>query len=523
LNALALAAIVPTFYAVARRVLPKRAALLSAIGLPFVVPMFSYALMELPHLVSAELVVAAILSFSFAARRSDPRAAFGSALGAGLLVGLAMGIRLQNVTIAGVLVAIGFLRARQRWHVTAGQLAGQLVCLAAMAAFNKARFGVANPFSYGTTPLAPNVDSEKASYFVSSPAVVLALGFPFALVFAARRARFARRGELVAMFVALASALAWSPLRHQLWRMFRLVCVVVVSSTSFVDEPPSRTFTWFNKTLLTSAPLLAIGLLGMVRCMVKRSAIVLETAAWSCLAMLTFLSTRDPDPGSEASAIGFFGLSPRYLADLFPLFLLLAAWMLRRVRLGRECVVAAAVASVPLLYLFLRTDGDLDPPRAWLLLTGSLVLASTAALAWVVWRARPRLAPLVSVVVGVCVAYGCVVTTLGDSRALFQMAECDERWSRAIMAATPQRFALVGWDNAKDAVYAVRGRRDAVFVNAAIDDSERLRATLRALAADGRPIYFFGIGLDRVAPLVDPEFRVVPVLTDPLLWRFDSH
>ncbi|HEY2368439.1 MAG TPA: glycosyltransferase family 39 protein, partial [Polyangiaceae bacterium] len=405
LNALALAAMVPTFYTLARHVMPKRAALLSTFALPFVVPMFSYALMDLPHLVSAELVLAAILTFASAARRSDPRAAFGSALAAGLLVGLAMGIRLQNVTIAGVLVVIGFFRARQRWPVTAGQLAGQLVCLAAMAAFNRARFGAANPFSYGTTPLAANVDSENASYFLSSPAIVIGLAFPFAVAFAVRRARFARRAELVAMFVALASALAWSPLRNQLWRMFRSMCVVVVSSTAFVDEPPSRTFDWLNKTLLTSAPLLAVGLLGMVRCMVKRSSVVLESAAWSCLAMLAFLSMRDPDPETAASAIGFFGLSPRYLADLFPLFLLLAAWMLRRLRLGRACAVAAAVASVPLLWLFLRTDGDGDPPRAWLLLRGSLVLASALALAYVAWRARPRLAPLLSVLVGACVAY----------------------------------------------------------------------------------------------------------------------
>jgi len=81
----------------------------------------------------------------------------------------------------------------------------------------------------------------------------------------------------------------------------------------------------------------------------------------------------------------------------------------------------------------------------------------------------------------------------------------------------------VGWENAKDAIYAIRARRDVVFVNPIFDDSERLRATLRALAADGRPIYFFGIYLERVAPLVEPEFHPVQVLDDPLLWRFDSH
>jgi 4-amino-4-deoxy-L-arabinose transferase-like glycosyltransferase len=523
LNAIALAVLVPTYHALARRVLPKRAALLSSVALPFVVPLVAYALMELPHLLSAELVLAAILSFVLATRQSDPRAAFLGALGAGTLVGLAMGVRLQNVTIAGALVAVGFLRARRRWHVTAGQLAGQIACLAAMAAFNQARFGTPNPFTYGTTPLAANVDTEKASYFVSSPAVPLALVYPFAIALAARRVPFARNGERVAMFVALASALAWSPLRDQLWRMFRCACVFVVSSTAFVDEPPSRTFSWLNKTLLTSAPLLAVGLLGMARCLVKRSSVVLEAAAWSCLAMLTFLATRDPDPATYASTIGFFGFSPRYLVDLFPLLMLLAAWMLRRVKLGRAFVVATVVVGAPLLWLFVRHDGDDDPPRAWMLLTGSLLLAGALTFAYVLWRARPRLAWLVSLTSGACVAYACVVTTLGDSRALFQLGECDERWSRAVMAVTPNRFALVGWENAKDAVYAVRARRDAVFVDAANDDGERLRATLRALEADGRPIDFFGIAIERVAPLVEPEFRVVPVLTDPLLWRFDSH
>jgi hypothetical protein len=432
-----------------------------------------------------------------------------------------MGIRLQNITIAGTLLALGLFRARRPVAVTVAQAVGQAVCLAAMAAFNRARFGVANPFSYGTNPFGANVYPENASYFVSSLAVPAALGYPYALVLALRRSRHARNGERAATFAVLMAVLAWSPLRVQLWRMFRSACVLTVSTTAFLDEPPSTTFSWLNKSLLMSTPLLVIGLAGTVRIVVKRSPIVLEAAAWSCLAMFTFLATRDPDPASNASSVGFFSLSPRYIVDLLPLLMLLATYTLRRVKLGRAHVIAAVSVGVPLLYLFLRTDGDGDPPRAWMILTGSLVLAAALLASYVAWTATPRFAWFVSVSSGACVAYACLMTMLGDSRALFQMAECDARWSRQVMAVTPQRFALVGWDNAKDPVYAVRARRDVVFVNASVDDGERLRATLRTLEADGRPIYFFGVAIDRVGPLVAPDFHAVPVLLDPLLWRFD--
>jgi hypothetical protein len=83
------------------------------------------------------------------------------------------------------------------------------------------------------------------------------------------------------------------------------------------------------------------------------------------------------------------------------------------------------------------------------------------------------------------------------------------------------RLALLGWHYAKDAVYHVRASKDVVTVDTGVDEASSVADTLDALVANGRVPYYFGLELDRVIPHLAGRYRVVPVLSDPLLWRFD--
>ena len=82
-------------------------------------------------------------------------------------------------------------------------------------------------------------------------------------------------------------------------------------------------------------------------------------------------------------------------------------------------------------------------------------------------------------------------------------------------------LALVGWHYAKDAVFHVRAIKPVVIVDPSIDEAATLRGTLDALVASGSTPYYFGLELERVLPKLAGRYRAVPVLDDPLLWRFD--
>ena len=518
-NAVGFAAVIVLYHALARRVLARRLALGSTIALPFVVPVVPYAFIELPHLVSAALVLGAVLLLSSAVPRAPWRSVLGLSLASGLVAGFAIGVRLQNVTVGAVLIAAAVLRARRRWPALAGQVVGQGACVAAMAVLNRERYGGA-PFSYGWNPIGPNAVTESWRYYVSHPIVPLGLVWVLGVVLGFARVRRATTMERAVTWVAIVGVLAVAPLRHQLARMGASTTVLLVSSTAFLHEPPSMTFAWLNKPLLAACPAAVVAFVGIARVGWKRARVELEIAAAICVAMLLLLSLRNPDPATDKSALGFMSLNPRYLVDIFPLLLLLACWTLRELRFGRLFWFSAATFAVPLIVLFTHTRDDLDTTRRFVVLSLSAALAAAVAVSYFLGVVRPT-TPWLPAILGAATAYACVSTTLGDSAALLQMTGQYERWTRRVEAVTPSRFLLVGWDNAKDPVYGIRARRDVVFVNASVDDGPQLLATLGAFHARGRPVYYFGIGMDNVRPLVQSRWAIVPVLSDPLVWRLD--
>ncbi|HEY1957918.1 MAG TPA: hypothetical protein VGH28_19995 [Polyangiaceae bacterium] len=520
LNGVALAAVIVMYHRVARSLLGRQLALGSTLLLPFVVPLLPYALMGLPHLVSAALVLGALLLFFSAVRCERGRTAFALSVASGLAAGFATGVRLQCITVGGVLIAASALRARVRLPALTGQLLAQGACVGAMAILNRERFGGA-PFSYGWNPIGPNPATENWHYYLTHPAVPLGVAWVASLGMATLRIPRARPSERAIICVAMASALALPALRHQLARMAATASVLLVSSNAFLHEQPSMTIGWLNKPLFAASPALILAFVGIVRAGWRRARVEIEVAAATCVAMLLLLVLRDPDPATDESVIGFMSLNPRYLVEIYPLLFLLACWTARELRFSRVFWFSAAAFAIPLAVIFTHTRDDLDPTRRFVVLSLSAGVTVLVAVAYGVYRVRSASA-LPPAIFGVAVAYACVITTLGDAVAVMDMTGRYELWTRRVESATPQRFLLVGWDNAKDPVYSVREDRDVVFVNAAVDDGPQLLGTLDAFRARGRPAYYFGIGLERVRPLLQARYEIVPLLSDPLLWRLDS-
>ncbi len=529
LNAAFLAVLIMAYHAIATRLLRPRAAWWTTIVLPFAVPLYSYAAMELPHLLSAGLLLAAFACFANLIETRAPRSAFGWALATGLLSGLSTGVRVQNVIAASILVASAWLHAPRRREAVGGQVVALGACLGAMGWLNANRFGTFNPFTYG--PLgglgAPPAAATATHFFAFRFVAVCAL-LVLALLVAHRHSP-ARRKQTWGAAVAIVVVLVAVPtLRETASWMAKSAFSFLVNAAAFFDgwDHQSLTFGWINKPLLSSSPWLIVGLAATLYAATRSCDPLPRTLAWVCLSTVLFLSRLNPNPirpevHLDPSVLGFLSLSPRYLVEVMPMLFLLGWWLIRDARLG-ALPLLLGLAPGAWLYTFFssRVEDDNEPVRAWLLMSVSIGLAMSA-LAVVLIRRSRKGNDLLAVATGLCVGYAAAVTLGVDTVALDSMGATNERWTRTVLGIVPDKLVIVGAANAKDPIFGIRSTRDAVYVDYTMDDMASLLDTLRAVRADGRPIYYFGLGLERATPTLEREYDVIQIETDPLLWRLD--
>ncbi len=520
LEAVGLVAVILVFQRLALRVLPRRRAFWATIAMPFIAPVFPYAMMELPHLASAALALGAVLASVRAIEETDRRRAVAFGAASGLLVGYAIGVRLQEVFFAAALVPAVWLFARHRVAI-AGQLAALSVCTIVIALMNHARFGSFDPFSYGPVGVPGGPPAFATSTWV------LASGFivSFTLIAAAfALARWWRRVPLavgVAASVMLVVVGALTARRTLVWMAESAFSFLVNANGLFRGwSIVETTYAWFDKPLLACSPLLIVGLIASVVYAVRAAPPVIRASAWICVVSLVFMSTRNPDPASQESVVGYLSLSPRYLAELMPLLFLLAVWMLRSVSITRAGVLAACVAGAIVAVLLVTSRDDFDPPRGAIILFGSVSLAAvTGALALA--RRWSGARPLLATCALFASIYGASSTLAIDTIALGHLGANAEHWTDLVAAQTPQRFVLVGWHYYKDGVITLGERRDVVIVDASSDQGPELTRTLQAFDAAGWPIYWVSSELERVRPEIEADFSPVAVDGAPLLWRLD--
>jgi hypothetical protein len=161
-----------------------------------------------PHVAATTPVLGALVLL---ARVGQDDVSFARALCAGLLLGLAVSMRLDSVVLAaGVLAAVALPPVRTR--ALAGVLAGLAPFLAGLALVNETKFGVPNPLSYGTP-----VDVRTAGAAGYAELVPLLLGwFAVAWMASARAGRgrsLPPRALAIGLTVAvIVTAVSWETL-----------------------------------------------------------------------------------------------------------------------------------------------------------------------------------------------------------------------------------------------------------------------------------------------------------------------
>jgi hypothetical protein len=525
LNALGFVFAVLGFHALAQRMLGPSRARLATVLLPFAVPLVPYMLMEMPHLVALAPLLWAVALWDDARRSDDRSRAALLGVAAGLLAGAAFGVRVQDAVLTLPLCAVGFFHSRHRGPVVGGMLGGLGACVLAVAAFNVQRFGSANPFSYGPhdSALGAPVAEETAAFFFRPSFVILMAVVATGLLAARRCARAASAMSFLLLGGMVVAA--FSPLRAIALRMIATFASETLNAgiAGAGWYTPGYTLGWIDKALLSSTPFAVLGLIGAVASAARRAPPLQTALAWMAISLLLFLSVRDPDPRTAYGVVGFMSLSPRYLVEIMPALYLLAWDRLQRVRLGPVHLGVGVIAGAA-LFAYMQSTGpdDVVPAKTALIVTGSIVAAALLALAYVGSRSPARDAA-VGVLVALTNGYAAACIFAEDSRCLRTMAATYERWGQRILAAMPEpEVALVGWHYAKDAVFHVRASKSVVIVDPSVDDGASLPTTLDALRAHGAVPYYFGLGLERIAPHLEGRYTIVPMLSDPLLWRLEG-
>jgi hypothetical protein len=520
-NAIALAAAIPAFYLLARRVLPGSRPLLAALLLPVGTPLAAFGLTEIPHLLAMSLVLWSIVAWEESRTADTDARAAAMGLAAGLLAGCAFGVRMPNVLFAIPLVA-GSVYAKRRGSALLATSAGFLLCVGAVALVDLARFGSANPFSYGP-PVAfgAPAEEETPAYFLR-PAVMALAVIGLAAIALSRRAK-SLTGALAVLGGAGALVAAITPLRAVAATTAGTTGSMLLNASIAGAgwSTPYLTGDWMNKALLVCAPFLVLGLAATTRALVRDRGPLESVMAWMVLLVIAFLSQRDPDPRSGIGVTSFFSISPRYLVDAMPLLYLLAWSVVPDVRVAREHLTLGAAAGAALaLALWMGGAGDLAPWKVAVLTNAPVALAGLVAAARAAMdrrMARDALVPLI--VLAHAFTLACVVSE--DGRALAGFGAVEERWGRRFLEITPANVAVVGWGYAKDAIFHVRAHRDVVSVDASVDEAARLADTLDALGAAGRTAFYFGWGIERCAPRLEGRYRSVLVSSDPVVYRLD--
>lgn len=415
--------------------------------------LIEYALGVWPHALSVCLCFAAV----YLAMRVRENGRAATALAAGLLAGLATGVRYQNIVFAGA-VGLGLLLwSNRRWRSTLAYAAGLLLPLVASASINRVRLGVSNPVSKGATYLATPLLTAASKTEASSPWV---------------------DGWLA--LVTRVVDFSWLPF-SQTW-----------ASMGFSYDARTGAFlgiTAVRKALLQSAPWVALSLAGLLLAWRRRlpdedARLRTELRALSLPVLAMFgvffaAGTRRLE-GATANS--------RYLLELVPL----AAAALPLVLPGTirlRGLVAGAVAAGGLALATLQGD-PLNWPRQIVLLKAPLLLAAACLALYVVVHRTRRGATAFALLLGASLAWAFAVHVGDDLVATRRVRAGNHSQAQyadlvlptepsALLAAHPAAFA------------PLKLERDLVLVSLAADQGADSLRLVDALLAKGRRVFFF--------------------------------
>jgi len=483
LNLLAFGLTLAAVRRLAARVRPGGGFPLVAVGL-FALAGFSleYALGLWPHALSQALVAWALVAL---AGSGEPgRRGALAATACGLLAGLAVATRLQDVLLLPALVAAALVWPRPGARRLGLLLAAWLPGVLGLAAVNAARLGTWNPFTYGAAgeggPLLSALQALAARPWMLGLLLVSALAGLVAAAWLWRRTRrpwvwlgLAGAGLLAGLLVP--------PTRQLLLRTLGTAGFHLLDSSL---GPPDLVSVGghanalgqvlyggvLKKGLLEAAPYLALALALLLparaRSGLPRAALGLLVFAATGLLLLPFVLSA-----------GGLCYSPRYLLELVPplcVACLAVAWPANgeRARRARGAALAGGLLGLLTALPLLAAPGSVEAPAGGLL---PMLLPLGLALGLLVALGLARLGPVALRPAAAAVTLGLFAAGAVHAGAvhlgLDVPASLEVRRVAAAMldegrSAVPAGATLVAWEGRKDVFSPLKLERD-VWIAAA--------------------------------------------------------
>ncbi len=496
LNALAFLGIVALTWDLGRRLFDSHVASVAALVLGLSTFLWDYSQAAWPHASTTLLVLAA---FWCAVRGLQPGSVWGWPLAAGLIAGLAPGVRLDAAFAWPAILLPALFAWPPRWKRAAVTALALLPGLALMSFLNAEKFGVWSPFHYGARGNGATSGPSPYLPLVAAGAVALAV------LWGLSRRRLAQRlaGRPVWVVAGLAAiallALALPATREVLRRVCEGAAQLVVDlrfRDLSIQEPalhrtPDGALVYLGalkKSLLQSCPWLPLALL---------PAFALRTGRrWTAWLLLL------PLPLGYLGAYSFFAwhgglsLNLRYLLPALPCLALLGAagWCELTASLPRPWVaagagaLAAGIASRLLLPRMWGTPPEQEGPLLDLPLALAAALAVGLVALLLLGRRRSGvLRHTVAALAGAAFAWAALVTFVYDApRARAHRAENLAVSERVAPWLEPDSLLIVPYPDPFFSLMEIEGVSIAVPGRDGFADFRRLVG--HALDA-GRPVY----------------------------------
>jgi hypothetical protein len=414
-----------------------------------------YALGMWPHMLSISLTTSALLWTTRSWHRPMPAAVI-----AGLLAATAVGVREQNIVIAGGLGASMLMFARPRWRAMTFYAAGLALPLLLISAINLERLGSFHPLpKLGSYASETRSAAEPAAAPVGGPAAVLW----------AKVVDFRGHPPFT------------DPLKERLFRNDPATGVPIVGGGVV------------KKALLQSAPWIALALVMLLagwRSNAGAAALpapLLGTSLWIVVPVFGVIA-----------AAGFgrsdgLAYNQRYLLELVPVFAVVAGLASDRRTALAPFFAGAVVSAAGAVALLAMTD---VPERYRLIALVPLVIAALCVLAGLL-RPRRISEVLLPAVIGIALGWSVLIHLTDDVRASRERRTAHDDVLRAIDPHIPEGAALFTYWGGRDALGPLMLTKDALLIDAWADqgaDAVRLRNALHArgqrvfVRVDGFPL-----------------------------------
>jgi hypothetical protein len=447
-------------------------------GVAFTLGSFNieYAQAMWPHMLSVALTTGAFV-LAFRGRRQDR---WGPAAVAGLLMGLAMGVRYQNVIFAGALGLTLLLLSRLRLRLSIAYGAFAALPLGASSLINHARLGFWNPISKGGGYLQVNAGGSEAPFLLQALHVFWAKVVDFAT--------------------------------HPTIDIYRF----------YVEPRESGAFmigTAVKKAWLQSTPWVAL---------------VLLVVAWAWLRLLRRNQRGEGEAGAaqwtELRALGVvmgltlagfaaagFGrtdglcFNQRYFLELVPLAAVALAWAVERFPPQRRPLLLGLLLGALVALAFLRLSPGV-PARQVAILRIPLVVAVLFVAFWLMAHRHRWGRALVSGTLGLALMWSMAVHLADDLPMSRRLRQQNAQVGRILAPALPDRGVVFVWAAARNGLAPLLLERDLILVDFARDQGEDASLLLDAFLERGDRVILVPVGAPR--PVLDPllEGRYLKVL-----------